>query len=107
MKTLASNCLFVKGYKKNLLIDLQNNNWYQIEQSEFELTSESLDKEMKDYLIEHGILLDIPTRFLKNFTPYSTNYESFAHIESIIMDIDSSTNYDVIQSIRKMEDCNL
>jgi hypothetical protein len=35
---LASNYFFVKGAKKNLIIDLQNNDWYHVD---FELNPES------------------------------------------------------------------
>lgn len=106
MKTLASNCLFVKGYKKNLLIDLQNNNWYQVDFEKEKLFSDELKEDVAAYLSAHGILIDIPAKFLKNFPKISTHYETFQHVESVIMDFDSETRYDVIETLQKLDHLN-
>lgn len=106
MKILASNCLFVEGFNKNLLIDLQNNNWYHIDFSKSELVSENLETETKEYLLRHGVLLDIPKKFVNNFENFSTQYVSAPHIESIIIDIDSQTEFNVVDVIQKFKNFN-
>ena len=67
---LASNCFFVKGARKNLIIDLQNNEWYHVD---FDVTKEKsfsnhqISKEDLDYMLKRQILIQIPKKIKKNF----------------------------------------
>ena len=85
LKKIASNCLFIKGYNHNLLIDIQNNTWYHIKENEEELISEKLNKSMKEYLEKEAILINIPEQFIKNFPKLDLNYYSFSKVETIII----------------------
>lgn len=99
---LASNCFFVKGANKNLLIDLQNDAWYHID---FELDQNSeidistLKKDDVDYLVNKQILIQIPTELKDNFPRVPTTFEVSSIIEFAIIDRNAQSTYSVKKAL--------
>jgi hypothetical protein len=93
---LATNCFFVKGAKKNLIIDLQNNEWYHVD---FDVTKEKnysngqISTEDLDYMLKRQILIQIPKKIKKNFIPTPTSFDVPSIIESAIIDRNESSAY--------------
>lgn len=98
---LASNCFFVKGVNKNLLIDFQNNEWYHVD---FDLEEGDVDvsilkKSDLDYLMERQILIQIPSELKDNFPRISTTFEIPSTIEFAIIDRNSQSDYSVRRAL--------
>lgn len=106
MKKLATNCLFVKGYKKNLIIDLQNNCWYHVDENEDEILSETLDKIRKDYLLRNGIILDLPDHLIDSFPKLDLLYLSPQITESIIIDLNDDSPFTIPFILSKLDYLN-
>ncbi|MFN6086697.1 MAG: SPASM domain-containing protein [Fluviicola sp.] len=98
MKILASNCFVSKGYRTNLLIDLQNNGWYHINENEIQLLNEN-STYLKE-LLELGIILEVPDFLKNNLSKYDFSYYSFPKIESIIIDKDFSSKFSLIDCLK-------
>lgn len=98
--TIASNVLFVKGHVKNLIIDLQNDCWYHVK---FSLADDSeiknLTKENLDFMLDQGMIFEIPERFKSNLKSFKLEYSSPNHLENVIMDRNANSSYSIEKSI--------
>ncbi len=107
IRKLAGNCFFVKGYKMNLLFDIQNSVWYHIKESEEELIGNNLNIEMKEYLELNGIVLDIPDFMIDSLPQIDTSYKSPQIYEGIIIDISKKTSFHIPTILKKLDYLNL
>lgn len=104
---LASNCFFVKGARKNLIIDLQNNEWYHVD---FDVTKEKnfsnhqISKEDLDYMLKRQILIQIPKKIKKNFIPTPTSFDVPSIIESAIIDRNDYSTYSLSSTLEWLND---
>lgn len=98
---VASNIIFVKGYKKNLIIDLQHDCWYHVDFL-LETDEQILNIKTEDltYMVEEGIVFEIPTEIKSNFIPINREYFSPNIIENAIIDRDDSSVYSILKAIK-------
>lgn len=99
---LASNCFFIKGFKKHLLIDFQREEWFHVDFNLFKngsLDLAALEKEEIDYLIENQILITVPTKLKKKFSPILTNFDVPSIIEFAIIDRNSESHYSIEKTL--------
>lgn len=98
--TLAGNCLLVKGYSKNLLIDIQNNCWYHVEFDETAVSDakkfKTLQPEVRKHLLEHQIVTEIPKYMIDRFPKINTSFDIPSHIESVIIDRNTASKYSIV-----------
>lgn len=106
-KIIAGNCIFVRGYKMNLIFDIQNQAWYHIKESEEEIISETLEKSIKEYLEAHGIILNIPDLLLNYFPKINTLYQSPQICEGLIIDIDKSSKFYIPKVLQNLDYLNI
>jgi SPASM domain peptide maturase of grasp-with-spasm system len=107
IKNLASNCFFVKGYKMNLLFDAQNNAWYHLLDQKDDLVSGQIEQSKKEYLQTQGIVIEYPD-FLKDSLPeVNLEYSSPQVCESIIIDWNSKSSFDLVEVLNKFDFLNL
>ncbi|MCC7454915.1 MAG: hypothetical protein IT222_12165 [Crocinitomix sp.] len=86
---LASNCLYVKGFKKNLIIDFQNDEWYHVDFNLFpkeDLELSALNEEEIKHLIERQIIITIPSTLKNNFPAFLSDFDVPSIIEFAIID---------------------
>jgi len=106
IRNLAGNCIFVRGYKMNLIFDIQNTAWYHVKENEIEILSDSLETTKKEYLEAHGIVLNFPD-FLKNYLPkVDTSYQSPQSCEAIIIDVDDNTKFNILTVLKQLDYLN-
>ena len=97
---LASNVVFVKGYFKNLLIDLQNDCWYHIDfKLETETDIENIDNESLNYMLKENMIFEIPKNIRKNLIPLNLEYDSPNIIENAIIDRSLKSEYSIRRAI--------
>src|SRR6218665_1754878 len=91
---VASNIIFVKGFKKNLIIDLQNDCWYHVD---FVLEKnediENLDQETLEYMLSENMIFEIPHSLKKRFKPFNLSYSQPDKIENAIIDRNNESDY--------------
>lgn len=97
---LASNVVFVKGYFKNLLIDLQNDCWYHIDfELEKDIDIENIDKDSLEYMLKQNMIFEIPKNIRKNLIPLNLEYNSPNIIENAIIDRSLKSKYPIKRAI--------
>lgn len=92
---VASNCIFVKGYKKNLLFDIQKRCWYHITFSLSPVDLTKIDTDSIEYMVSEGILLKVPKSLESLLPPISLEYDSPYLIESAIIDRSETSEYSI------------
>jgi SPASM domain peptide maturase of grasp-with-spasm system len=99
---LAANCIFTKGSKRHLLIDLQKLCWYHID---FDIDNvDNINQEDLDFLKKEGVIIQIPDSFINNFTPLSKKYISPFKIETCIIDYIDSSRYKIEDALKVVID---
>lgn len=99
-KVLNSCCILVKGAERSIIIDVQRKAYYwlenkyvvQLESGEFS------DVELYKFMEENELLIAEN----KNFRSISMNYDSPDLINNILMDYDSSSTHNLVNSIKKL-----
>lgn len=107
IRKLASNCFFVNGYKMNLLYDAQNKAWYHIKEQKQELLSTNFDESKKEYLKAQGIILEYPDFLKDSFPPVSLEYLSPQLCESVIIDWNTKSSFNLIDALKRLDFLNL
>lgn len=104
---LSANCFFVKGVKRNLIIDFQNNVWYHID---FDLdisnikSLNNISEEDKKILFDNQILIEVPIGVVKNFIPMNKAFEVPSIIEFGIVDRDKESTFSIKDVLLWFED---
>lgn len=99
MYTIASNVMFVKGHKMNLIIDLQNDSWYHVD---FILDSNNistLDQEVLNHLLDESMIFKVPDFLKENFSDLDLKYYSSNHIENAIIDFNEDSNFSIEKTV--------
>ena len=103
---LAGNCLFVKGYSKNLLIDFQKNNWYHIDfdiPNKTDIDINELSDEIKKHLINEQMILKISTDLSGFFPQINLEFDTPAYIESVIIDRTKQSSYSLSKLVNWLD----
>ncbi|MCO5259476.1 MAG: grasp-with-spasm system SPASM domain peptide maturase [Crocinitomicaceae bacterium] len=103
---LSSNCLFVKGHSKNLLIDIQRGDWYHIDFDlpDIDIPIEKFEMETLSHLIDNQIILKIPDSIKNQFPKLKYEYDFPAIIESVIIDRNKDSIYSIPILLSKLDD---
>lgn len=107
IRQLAGNCFFVDGYKMNLIFDSQNKAWYHIKENLEEILSIDLESSMKKYLEDFGIIIQYPEFLKDSFINVNTNYFSPQICESLIVDYNKKSKFDILSIFKKLDCLNI
>ena len=96
--TLAGNCFFIKGHSKNLLIDLQNGDWYHVDfniENEKDIDTSEIDESSLNHLFDSQIFIKLSEVMSFMFPKIKTEFDIPSFIEFAIVDRDDTSNYSI------------